>query len=65
MDAANLDDQMRRFSNREMTNTKAPVPLHVIVPKNIKSQMESRIRNIGLGDKLDDGRIGIWSVGAV
>ena len=62
MEAENLDVQLQRFSSRVMRETNAPVPLHVIVPERIRSQMESRIRSLGLGDKLDDGRITLWHV---
>ena len=62
MEAENLDVQLQRFSNRVMTKTKAPVPLHVIVPERIRSQMESRINSIGLGDKPNDRRITVWHV---
>ena len=62
MEAENLDDQLKRFSCRVMTKTEAPVPLHVIVPKRIRSQMSDRIRSLGLGHKLDDGRIILWHV---
>ena len=61
MDADNLNDQLHRFSGRTMNDTGATVPLHVIVPKRIRSEMESRIRGIGLGNKLDNGEIGVWS----
>ena len=62
MEAENLDVQLQRLSNRVMTDTAIPIPLHVIVPQRIRSQMEFRIRDIGLGDKLNDGRITIWHV---
>lgn len=61
MEAENLNDQLKRFSNREMTKTNASVPLHIVVPSRIKDQMASRIRELGLGDKLDRGEIRIWS----
>lgn len=61
MEAENLNDQLKNFSNRVMTQTKVLVPLHVVVPSRIKSQMESRIRELGLGDKLDRKEICIWS----
>ena len=62
MEAENLNNQLLAFSRWRMTKTKIPVPLHVIVPRRIKHKMESRIRSIGLGDKLDHGRITIWPV---
>ena len=60
MDAENLDDQLRVFSNRVMTHSKIPVSLHVIVPQRISQDMEDRIRELGLGQKLEDERIIIW-----
>lgn len=60
MDAENLDDQLLAFSNRVMTKSEVPVPLHVIVPERISQNMEDRLRKLGLGQKLDDGRIIIW-----
>ena len=62
MEVENLDTQLQRFSSWEMTDTKTPVPLHVIVPERIRSQMKSRIHHIGLGDKLNDGRITLWFI---
>ena len=32
MEAENLNDQLKKFSNRAMTKTEVPVPLHVVVP---------------------------------
>ena len=60
MNADNLNDQLHRFSGRTMNDTGATVPLHVIVPKRIWSEMKSRIRDMGLGDKLDSGDIAVW-----
>lgn len=60
MNAENLDDQLKRFSNLKMKKTNTPVPLHIVVPESIRSQMKSRIRNIGLGDKLVNRRISVW-----
>ncbi len=58
---SNVEQQLKTFSNRVMNGTKTPVPLHVIVPKELREDMVSKIREIGLGDKLDDGRISVWS----
>lgn len=62
MNADNLDDQLKNFSNWAMTNTDppAPIPLHIIVPKRIWPEMKSRIRDMGLGDKMDNGEIAVW-----
>ena len=61
MEAENINEQLKIFSNRIMPNTNIHVPLHVIVPPRIKSKMEARIRSLGLGDRLDSGQILIWS----
>ena len=61
MDTENLNDQLKVFSNRSMTDTKAHVPLHVIVPKRIKSQMDDRIAYLRQTGQLDDGEIHVWS----
>lgn len=60
MAAENLDSQLINFSQWTMTTTRAQVPLHVIVPPDIRDQMISRIRNIGLGDRLGVN-IHVWS----
>ena len=61
MDAENLDDQLKVFSNRSMTATKVHVPLHVIVPKRIKSQMDNRIAYLRRAGQLGNGEIHVWS----
>ena len=58
---SNVEEQLKAFSSRTMKGTNTPVPLHVIVPKEIRDAMESKIRQIGLDDELNDGRITVWS----
>ena len=58
---SNVEEKLKSFSSRYMIGTKTPTPLHVIVPKETKEDMESKIRQIGLGDKLDFGIISVWS----
>ena len=58
---SNVEEKLKSFSSRYMIGTKTPAPLHVIVPKEIRDDMESKIRQIGLGDKLDFGIISVWS----
>lgn len=62
MAAENLDGQLRAFSGRTMTGTNTPVPLHVIVPERIKSQMDSRIASLRQSGWLGDGEILVWSM---
>lgn len=54
------EGQLRVFGNCSMPNTKTPVPLHVIVPRGGGEAMESFMRRIGLGGKIDN-QIRIWS----
>ena len=61
MEEEDLDTQLQRLSNETMTDTTILLPLHVIVPQHLKSEMESRIRSIGLGNKLMNGGITVWS----
>ena len=61
MEAENIDEQLKKFSKRIMENTNVQVPLHVIVPQRIRSQMEDRIRILGLGDMLGSRQILIWA----
>ena len=60
MKVENLNDQLKKFSNRVMSKTEVPVPLHIVIWNRIESQMESRIRDLGLGGKLDRKEIRIW-----
>lgn len=55
----NLESQFKVFSNRTMNDK--PIPLHIAVPERIKEETKQKLRDIGLGDKLDNGRIKIWS----
>lgn len=52
-----VNKKLKSFSSRSMNGTKTPVPLHVMVPKELRDKMEFKIRQIGLGDKLDFGII--------
>ena len=61
MEAENINEQLKEFSNLVMKGTNIHVPLHVIVPPHIKPQMQDRIRSLGLGGKLGSGQILIWS----
>ena len=61
MGAENLNKQLKTFSGCTMNQTGASVPLHVIVPRHIRQAMEYRIRSLGLGHMLDDGRVTVWA----
>ncbi len=56
----NLESQFETFSSRQMKD-ETPIPFHIAVPKNLKGEMEQKLRDIGLGEKLKNGRITIWS----
>jgi len=56
-------EQICAFGCRVMKDTDVPVPLHVIVPRGGRDAMESFIRQIGFGDKIDK-RIHVWEGGA-
>jgi len=58
---SNLDAQLEAFSNRVMNNSKKSIPFHIIVPKGIRDEMEKKIRQLGLGAKLDSGETSLWS----
>lgn len=58
---SNVEEQLNNFSSRLMEETNEKIPLHVIVPKEIKEEMKAKIREIGLGKKLDEGKITLWS----
>lgn len=60
IDDENVEAQLKAFSNRVMNGTETKVPLHVIVPNGLRDQMENKIREIGLGDKLRT-QIFVWS----
>ena len=61
MRAENMDSQLKNFSSRVMRKTRVRVPLHVVVPTRLVSQMESKINQLGLGSDMASGRIKIWS----
>lgn len=54
-------EQFTDFSNRIMTDSKLPVPLHIIVYKEDEQYLISRLNQIGLG-MLIGNRIKIWTL---
>ena len=61
MQAENMESQLKNFSNRVMRKTRVRVPLHVVVPTRLVSQMEYKINHLGLGSDMASGRIRVWS----
>ncbi|MGI0046289.1 MAG: hypothetical protein ACREBB_03765 [Nitrosotalea sp.] len=58
-DDPNIDAQLKAFTNREMNGK--DIPLHIVVPKELKKQMEGKLYKRGLYDKYKKGTIKIWS----
>lgn len=56
----NLESQFIAFSSRQMKNG-TPIPFHIAVPENLKDEMKQKLKDIGLEEKLENGRIIIWS----
>lgn len=54
-----LDSQLKSFTNREMNGKE--IPLHIAVPKELKSDLEKKLYKIGLYDKYKKGTIRIWA----
>ena len=58
-DDPNIDSQLRAFTDRVMNGKE--IPLHIVVPKEVKKEMERRLYKLGLYDKYQKGSIKIWS----
>ncbi len=58
-DDPNIDAQLKAFTNREMNGK--DIPLHIVVPKEIRKQMEGKLYKRGLYDKYKKGSIKIWA----
>ncbi|GEM_PF-1915542 len=54
----NIDAQLKAFTGREM-NGKV-IPLHIVVPKELKKELESKLYKLGLYDKYKKGTIKVW-----
>ncbi len=58
-DDPNIDGQLRAFTSREMNGK--DIPLHVVIPKKLKKELEGRLYKLGLYDKYKKGTIKIWT----
>lgn len=58
-DDPNIDAQLRSFTSREMNGK--DIPLHIVVPKELKKQLEGKLYKMGLYDKYKKGSIKIWA----
>ncbi|MDE1862397.1 MAG: hypothetical protein KGI33_05750 [Thaumarchaeota archaeon] len=54
-----VDAQIRAFTNREMNGK--DIPLHIVIPKKLKKELEGRLYKLGLYDKYKKGIIKVWS----
>lgn len=57
-DDPNIDAQLKAFTNREMNGK--DIPLHIVVPKEFRKQLEAKLYKKGLYDKYKSGSINIW-----
>lgn len=58
-DDPNIDAQIRAFTNREMDGR--DIPLHIVVPKELKKELEGKLYKMRLYDKYKKGTIKIWA----
>ncbi|MDE1816431.1 MAG: hypothetical protein KGI11_07740 [Thaumarchaeota archaeon] len=58
-DDPNIDAQLRALTSREMDGK--DIPLHIVVPKELKKELEGKLYKLGLYDKYKKGSIKIWS----
>src|SRR5574337_2224589 len=57
-DDPTIDDQLRAFTNREIDGK--DIPLHIVVPKELKKEIEGKLYKMGLYDKYKKGTIKVW-----
>lgn len=58
-DDPNIDAQLKAFTSREMNGK--DIPLHIVVPKEFRRQLEAKLYKRGLYDKYKNGLIKIWA----
>ena len=58
-DDPNIDSQLRAFTSREMYGKE--IPLLIVVPKELKKELEGKMYKLGLYDKYKKGTIKVWS----
>lgn len=54
-----IDAQLRAFTSREMDGKE--IPLHIVVPKELKKELEGKLYKLGLYDKYKKGTIKVWA----
>lgn len=58
-DDPNINAQLKAFTGREMNGK--DIPLHIVVPKELKKELEKKLYKLGLYEKCKKGSIRIWS----
>ncbi|MDE1826089.1 MAG: hypothetical protein KGH83_00665 [Thaumarchaeota archaeon] len=58
-DDPNINAQLKAFTGREMNGK--DIPLHIVVPKELKKELEKKLYKLGLYEKCKKGSIKIWS----
>lgn len=58
-DDPNINAQLKAFTGREMNGK--DIPLHIVVPKELKKELEKKLYKLGLYEKCKKGAIKIWS----
>lgn len=58
-DDPNINAQLKAFTGREMNGK--DIPLHIVVPKELKKELEKKLYKLGLYEKCKKGVIKIWS----
>jgi hypothetical protein len=58
-DDPNIDAQLRAFTGREMNGKE--IPLHIVVPKELKKELEKKLYKMRLYEKCKKGSVKIWA----
>ncbi len=58
-DDPDIDDQLKAFTNREIDGKE--IPLHIVVPEELKKELEGKLYKLGLYDKYKKGTIKVWA----
>jgi len=58
---SNMDSQLKVFSNRVMRDTNKDLPLHIVIPEHLKPDLNKKLLELRLSDKINSGLIKIWT----
>jgi len=56
---SNIDSQLKIFSNRTINDKH--VPLHIVIPPELKKDLKEKLKELELYDKYKKGQINIWT----